>query len=535
MKRLLALCALLTLSGSALAGGSFETLPFGGSYFGGGIQMSADGQVLAGYWSAPYYWTEADGMVPVPVGSSLPATVDISGDGSTIISEVIEPEDGLHHAATYAIADGVWTYLGDLPDTEGCDANFSSGWGSNFDASIVAGMRWVAGCDAEATRWDGGVPTALGRFAPSSSRASVIADNGSVIGGWAEHPSYGMRRPAIWTAGVEGPQLIADPENDAGEVFDISPDGSAVVGEKNTFAFYYDVASATFTDIGTLYDDPWGSSAWAIAGNGMVVGQSGNPWWSTPYAFIWTADMGITYLGDYLSAMGVSGYNGEWLYAAMDISDDGKTIVGTYVNETDYMLYPFIVRIEDTTPATLSSFTFTVSPGTVDFHFELFGDATAAVLELRAAKDGAQWQVAVSGANGDFSARDESALLAAGGQVRYSLYYREDGESQLLRSENVDLGNQALADRLLGAFPNPFNPKTAVAFTLSEPQRIELAVFDLAGRQVATLAEGQFAAGQHSVDWNGQDERGHAVSSGTYFVRMASRSGSQLQKVTLIK
>jgi uncharacterized membrane protein len=535
MKRLLALCTLLVLSGSALAGGNFETLPFGGSFFGGGVQMSADGQVVAGYWNVPLYWTEADGMVLLPVGASLPATVDISGDGSTVVSEIIKPEDGLHHAATFAIADGVWTYLGDLGDTEGCDANFSSGWGCNYDASIVAGMRWITGCDAEATRWDGGVPTALGRFAPSSSRASVIADNGSVIGGWAEHPDYGMRRPAIWGPGDTTPQLIGDPENDAGEVYDLSPDGSAAVGAKNSFAFHYDIASASFTEIGSLYEDPFGSNAFAISGEGTVVGQSGSQWWSTPYAFIWTADMGITYLGDYLTAMSVAGYNGEWLYNAMDISDDGKTIVGTYLNETDYMIYPFIVRIEDTTPAVLSSFTFTVSPGAVDFRFEVFGDATAADLELRAGKDGAQWQVAVDGANGDFGARDESALLASGGQVRYSLYYRENGESQLLRSEDVDLGSSALADRLLGAFPNPFNPKTAISFTLGKAQRVQLAVFDLSGRRIALLADAQFDAGRHSVEWNGRDERGQAASSGTYFVRLAGAGRSEMQKVTLLK
>lgn len=535
MKRLLALALLLALPVTALGGGSFETLPFGGSYFGGGVQMSADGQVLAGYWGAPYYWTAADGMVMLPVGASLPATVDISGDGSTVVSEIIKPEDNLHHAALYRIADGVWTYLDDLADTEGCDANFSSGWGCNADASSVAGMRWIAGCRAEATRWDGGTPTALGHFGTSSSRASVMADNGSLIGGWAEHPDYGMRQPAIWGPGDTTPQRIGDPDNDAGEVYDISPDGSVCVGARNSFAFYYDVATAAFTEIGSLYEDPWGSNAFAISAEGTVVGQSGSPWWSTPYAFIWTADLGIVYLGDYLTAMGVGGYNGEWLYSAMDISDDGKTIVGTYVDETSYLLYPFIVHIEETTPAVLSDFSFTVSPGAVDFRFAIFGDATAADLELRARKDGAEWQVVVSGANGDFAARDESALLLAGGQVRYSLYYRENGGSQLLRSEDVEIAGAALADRLLGAFPNPFNPKTAVAFSLGEPQRIELAIFDLAGRRVVTLAAGDFAAGRHSLDWDGRDEAGKSVSSGTYFARLAGKSGSQMQKLTLLK
>jgi hypothetical protein len=308
-----------------------------------------------------------------------------------------------------------------------------------------------------------------------------------------------------------------------------------VVGVKNSFAFYYDVATATFSDIGSLYDDFWGSKAFDVSSDGTVVGQSGDPFFSTPYGFIWTADTGIMYLGDYLTAMGVQGYTDQWIYDVQSISNDGTIITGSYVNLDDYLIYPFVVHVEDVVPAALSSFDFTVSPGQVDFRFLLFGDATAADLQLTASKDGAQWNVPVTGDNGNFTARDASDPLLEGGSVRYALYYNEGGDMQLLRSENVDLGNQVLADRLLGAFPNPFNPKTSIAFTLGEAQHVQLAVFDLGGRRVATLADATFGAGQHSVEWNGRSESGEPAASGIYFVRMAAPSGSQLQKVTLVK
>ena len=537
MRKLAALfMAMLLSAGPALAGGTFETLPLGGSFFPGSVLMSADGSVLAGYWNASfYYYTEDGGVAAVPVGAALPPTLNISGDGTTLVATQVNADDGKEHAATFDIPTLTWTMLDDADGTEGCDASFSSAWAASFDASRVVGMSWIPGCDAEATRWDGGTPTLLGRFDPTSSRVSAVSDDGALLGGWAEHPSFGMRRPAIWTDDVDGPQLIADPENDAGEVLAVSPDGSAVVGVRNSFAFYYDMATSTMTDIGALYGDPYGSSAYDVSGDGTVVGMSGSLFWSTPYGFIWTQDTGIMYLGDYLTAMGVQGYDGQTISAATAISNDGSVISGYYLNPDDFKVYPFVAHIEDIVPVALSSFEVAVSPGQVDFRFLLFGDATADDLVLTATKDGAQWNVPVNGEGTDFSARDNAAQILEGGSIDYALYARENGELQLLRSRNVDLGSQMLANRLLGAFTNPFNPKTSVAFTLSEAQRVRLSVFDLGGRQVATLADQVFAAGQHSVEWNGRTAGGEAAASGIYFVRMASPSGTQLEKITLMK
>ena len=88
---------------------------------------------------------------------------------------------------------------------------------------------------------------------------------------------------------------------------------------------------------------------------------------------------------------------------------------------------------------------------------------------------------------------------------------------------------------VLGAYPNPFNPQVAIDFELSAPQVIRLEIVDLAGRQVATLTEGSFAAGHHQASWNGRDDRGHGVPSGIYFLVLKGEAGIASRKVMLVR
>ena len=78
--------------------------------------------------------------------------------------------------------------------------------------------------------------------------------------------------------------------------------------------------------------------------------------------------------------------------------------------------------------------------------------------------------------------------------------------------------------RLLGARPNPFNPQTTVAFELARAGRARLGLFDLRGRLVRELVNGDLPAGPHEVRWDGRDEAGReAACSGVYLCRPGSR------------
>ena len=84
-------------------------------------------------------------------------------------------------------------------------------------------------------------------------------------------------------------------------------------------------------------------------------------------------------------------------------------------------------------------------------------------------------------------------------------------------------------------FPNPFNPATVIRFSLPEPGEVELAVFNILGRRVATLAEGVHEAGEHTVRWDGRDDEGNGVSSGVYLYRLKAGERSQTRKMLLVR
>lgn len=84
-------------------------------------------------------------------------------------------------------------------------------------------------------------------------------------------------------------------------------------------------------------------------------------------------------------------------------------------------------------------------------------------------------------------------------------------------------------------YPNPFNPDTRIDFTLPNTTRVELTVFNILGKKVKVLANGEYNAGGHSVIWDGRDDDGAAVSSGIYFYRLVTPEASVSRKMMLLK
>jgi len=84
--------------------------------------------------------------------------------------------------------------------------------------------------------------------------------------------------------------------------------------------------------------------------------------------------------------------------------------------------------------------------------------------------------------------------------------------------------------QLNAAYPNPFNPVTTIGFQVPMTSSVNISVYDVLGRQVATLVDDVKLAGNYTVSWNGE-----SLSSGVYYVRMTSENFSQIQKVMLMK
>jgi hypothetical protein len=92
--------------------------------------------------------------------------------------------------------------------------------------------------------------------------------------------------------------------------------------------------------------------------------------------------------------------------------------------------------------------------------------------------------------------------------------------------------------QLLPCYPNPFNPSTTIAFTLSSKSFVTLKIFDLIGREVTTIISGEFEAGKYSRQWNAE-----GCASGVYYYRiqagnLSTSSGQvfvETKKLVLLK
>jgi hypothetical protein len=79
-------------------------------------------------------------------------------------------------------------------------------------------------------------------------------------------------------------------------------------------------------------------------------------------------------------------------------------------------------------------------------------------------------------------------------------------------------------------YPNPFNPSTAISYSLEKAGDVKLKIYDVLGREVATLVNGKNEAGDHTVIWNAR-----SVPSGVYFYKITAESYIQTKKMILMK
>jgi hypothetical protein len=79
-------------------------------------------------------------------------------------------------------------------------------------------------------------------------------------------------------------------------------------------------------------------------------------------------------------------------------------------------------------------------------------------------------------------------------------------------------------------YPNPFNPSTTISFLLPQRSYVTLKVFDVLGREVATLVDGEMEAGEHTVNFNAE-----WIPGGVYFAQMKAGNVVQRIKMVLVK
>ena len=84
--------------------------------------------------------------------------------------------------------------------------------------------------------------------------------------------------------------------------------------------------------------------------------------------------------------------------------------------------------------------------------------------------------------------------------------------------------------KLFGNYPNPFNPSTQISFELPENMEVNITIYNAMGQKVATLLEGQLAAGSHSIPFSAEN-----LASGTYLYQLQADGYQHTEKMTLVK
>ncbi|MBK7703856.1 MAG: hypothetical protein IPI34_13700 [bacterium] len=83
--------------------------------------------------------------------------------------------------------------------------------------------------------------------------------------------------------------------------------------------------------------------------------------------------------------------------------------------------------------------------------------------------------------------------------------------------------------------PNPFNPRTTIAFDLPQDMAVDLSIYDVRGACVCTLVDAELPPGSHQAVWDGRDAAGRGMASGSYFARLEAGGKVETVRMCLVR
>lgn len=156
------------------------------------------------------------------------------------------------------------------------------------------------------------------------------------------------------------------------------------------------------------------------------------------------------------------------------------------------------------------------------------GDQGVTVEHLKITGGGHAWPGGTdgrAGTNFDIHASEEI----------WKFFSRYDINGLIGGAVNMETMEAQLSGTLTRAYPNPFSTQTTILFTLEQPGRASLKIYDLTGRHITTLLDGQQSPGEHSLIWDGTDTQGNAMPAGTYFYRLEAKHLQEAKSMILLR
>ncbi len=133
---------------------------------------------------------------------------------------------------------------------------------------------------------------------------------------------------------------------------------------------------------------------------------------------------------------------------------------------------------------------------------------------------------------------DSLVVRWTNGQVDTYQGVAADGLLRLVEGQKMTAVEQTLpapAFSLAPNYPNPFNPTTAIEFSLAEAALVRLVVYNSLGQPVRQLLDQTLEAGGHRAMWDGRDGRGRPQASGVYFCRLRSGDRELVRSMLLLR
>jgi len=237
------------------------------------------------------------------------------------------------------------------------------------------------------------------------------------------------------------------------------------------------------------------------------------------------------------------GYNWELLTSAEQAFSGNNCVASTsYINQIG-MLWPnnwLISPQISLQPETNNVMTFWIAPQDPDYnqdHYSILISNTDTNLD-------SFYEVHSETINfNDWQMRTIN-LPYAGDNIHIAFRHHDCSDWYWIKIDNIEVSQSISTDHaepisrktaLYGNYPNPFNPRTNIAFAIEKPELVSIEIYNAKGQKVKTLVNEYLQAGEHITVWDGQDDYGRNVGSGIYFYKMTASHITLTKKLLLLK
>jgi FlgD Ig-like domain len=198
------------------------------------------------------------------------------------------------------------------------------------------------------------------------------------------------------------------------------------------------------------------------------------------------------------------------------------------------------IDYSDATPVELTSFTAAVNNGAVELNWRTATETNNKGFEIERKQASTQWE-RIGYVEGNGTTTEPQTYTFKDNSVQTGSYYYRlkqidfDGTFSYSKTVEAEINQTVTEYALFQNYPNPFNPTTAIKFQVPKISDVSVKIYDMLGSEVRSLFSGQVQEGIHAIVWDGLNNEGVQMSSGTYLYRITAGQFIQSKKMILLR